>query len=210
MVRELARDRSLSGHRALARALAEDRDVAGVAEVAAALGDDAPRVTEAALAVFGEVAAIEPSLVAPHLASVAALLAPDASERTWRAVVVMAAIAPQAPAEVVAHAEAIALAVEGGSVIAADHGVGALAWAATVRAEILPVVLDHLASCGSTHVCLRGERCLPAVTARNAASFLAVLGPSEWEQSRSAAARLRRLMRAIADVEERGERRGAR
>lgn len=194
---ELAAARGFEGHRALAAALAEDADPIAVADVADALDDEAPRVKEAALAVLGFLAAASPSLVAAQCDAIATCVAPDASEATWRAVVALAEVAPHDSVSVARYAETIVDAIHGGSVIAADHGVTALAWASTVRDDIVPHLISELATCEPSHVCLRGERCLPAVTAETAEEFMAVLDSREPELSRSAAARLRRLVREV-------------
>src|SRR5262249_53887254 len=117
----------------------------------------------------------------------------------WGGMIALSTIADTRAAEIFEHREVVFRAMERGSVITVDNGVKVLALVAAGdearRAALFPYLLHHLETCRPKDVPQHGEKTLVAVTARNEASFTAVLEKRLAEMTAAQAARVKRLIK---------------
>jgi hypothetical protein len=181
----------------LAERLAHHPDRAAIGQLEALLAGEDPRLSGDALTVVRELAAQSPAQV-DHLAPVLApLLSSDVNRVVWGAAEAMHVMSRTMPRAVAPYVDSLMEAVRHGSVITCDHGIGAIGNVAAARPEAVPFILGHLRTCGARYVPLRADRAIAAVTAQNVDEFLLVLDARATELDGNAAARLRRVRKAV-------------
>ncbi len=171
--------------------LAAEPDPSAVAELVATLDAEEGTLAGDASKALEELALRDSAQVAPHAAAIARHLASSDNRMVWGVTTVMRAVALKYPDAVAPHVGALIAAVNTGSVITQDHGIGALA--ATGDPAALDYAIKHVRDCGPTHVALRGERIAPYVGDRMP-EFRDVLESRLPEVTDSAARRIRTLL----------------
>jgi hypothetical protein len=137
-------------------------------------------------------------LVADYVDEFICLLSSKHTRLVWGAMTALAAIAPIVPDRLAPHVDAVRAAMARGSVIAVDRGVSVLATLASSSpersAELVPVLLEHLATCRAKEVPQHSERSLIAVSPGNADTFIDVLERRLPELTRPQAERVRKVV----------------
>jgi hypothetical protein len=188
----------------LAAALTKTKDRKGIREVANNLWNDSAQVQSDCLKVLYEIGYLNPALIAAHADDFLDLLASNNNRLVWGAMIALSTIAPLQAAEIYKRRSAILTAMERGSVITIDNAVKTLALVAAANdrrcKELFPVLLAHLQRCRPKEIPQHSEKALPAVTARNKASFVEIL---ENRLSEMTAAQVRRVKRVIKQATQR-------
>lgn len=179
---------------AVGTALAERPDPMAVQELVLALAGDDGKLAGDASKALEELALRDPAQLAPHAAAIAGHLQSRNNRVVWGVATVLRPLAIAFPSAVAPHVGALMEGVSTGSVITQDHGVGALA--ATGDRAAMNFLLDHLRTCGHTHVALRAERVAPYVGDR-AREFRDSVESRIPELTNSAAKRVRGLLASL-------------
>lgn len=177
-----------------AESLTADPNPEAVAELVDVLGSDSVALIGDATKALYELAVRDPAQVAPHTDAVAALLHSPINRLVWGGVTVLHAISEHAPEALIPLVGPLIEAVDSGSVITQDHGVGALA--ATGDPAALDYALNHLRSCDAGHVPLRSEHVAPYVGDRTQ-EFHDIVESRLAEQSPGGARRIRTMLRDL-------------
>jgi hypothetical protein len=188
-------------NQALARDLAQRRDAAGIREIVAGLTHKDKNIQADCIKVLYEVGAIDPALIAEYAADFLALLGSRNNRLVWGGMTALAAIAAVSAPTLYAQRQAIQRAVEIGSVITQDSGILALARIAVhspkYRAELLPYLLAFLRNARAKDVPRHAEAIAPAVGAKHAVEFSAILEKHLVAMTASRASRVKRLLRNL-------------
>lgn len=187
----------------LARRLAETNDRDGIAEIAANLWNPEPNVQSDCLKVLYEIGYLTPELIAPYATDFLKLLSSRNNRLVWGAMIGLSTVAPVAPNAVDAGRDKIIRAMQDGSVITRDNAVSTLAHLAASqhgepgeprRAEIFPLLLEHLRTCRPKEVPQHAEKIGVAVDESNRSEFVAVLEKRMEDMGPAQAARVRKLI----------------
>lgn len=163
----------------LARKLAAARDRDGICEIAENLWNRNKSIQADCIKVLYEIGYIDPELIAEYAEDFVKLLHSRNNRLVWGGMIALGTIAGIRPQVVLAHLDEIERAIDKGSVITVDHGVQALARAASrdekYSREIIPYLLEHLRTCPPKELPQRAEKSVPAITATNKTRFISVL-----------------------------------
>jgi hypothetical protein len=141
-----------------------------------------------------------PRLVAPYWSEFLRLLESKNNRLIWGGMIALSTIADLTARELAPHHKNIENAIEHGSVITRDNGVGTLALIAAHDSrhcfEIWDFLLSNLASCRAKDLAQHSEKILCAVTPASRTEFVAVLQRRMSELTPAQATRVRRTIRA--------------
>ncbi len=182
----------------LARDLAGQEDREGIRELVANLHHADQDVRSDCIKTLYEVGYLRPELIADYAAEFLRLLRDRNNRMVWGAMLALSTIAPLRADELFRQRQRIQVAMAEGSVITVDNGVKALAAVAAAsdayRAELLPYLLNHLATCRPKDVPQHAEAIVPAVDAAHADAFVSVLERRLANMSASQATRVKRVI----------------
>lgn len=182
----------------LARDLAGQEDREGIRELVANLHHADQDVRSDCIKTLYEVGYLRPELIADYAAEFLRLLRDRNNRMVWGAMLALSTIAPLRADELFQQRQRIQVAMAEGSVITVDNGVKALAAVAAAsdayRAELLPYLLNHLATCRPKDVPQHAEAIMQAVDAAHADAFVSVLERRLANMSASQATRVKRVI----------------
>jgi hypothetical protein len=185
----------------LAKELAEARDTEGIAEIAAHLDDPNRSVASDCIKVLYETGYIDPSLIGPYVGTFIDLLGSKTNRMVWGGMIALGTVAETRYKAIWARIDDVLGAIEKGSVITVVWGVKTLAIIASkdpvYEMRLRPVLLGILGDCRPKLVATHAEDMMVMVNEDNRAGVLSVLDSRSGELSRSQAARVRKVIRAI-------------
>ncbi len=188
----------------LARQLAAAGDRDGICEIAENLWSKNRSIQSDCIKVLYEVAYIDPALVAEYAEDFVRLLHSRNNRLVWGGMIALSAVAELRAPVVMAHLDEIERVIHTGTVITVDHGIQALARAASKNEkyarEVLPILVEHLRTCRLKDVPQHAERSLPAINAANKSRFIAVLNDRLPDLSGAALARLKKVIQQAEAV----------
>ncbi len=163
----------------LARELASRRDQDGICEIAENLWNKNRTIQSDCIKVLYEIGYLDPGLVAEYAEDFVKLLHSRNNRLVWGGMIALSTVAELRAPVVMAHLDEIERVIQTGTVITVDHGIQALARAASrnekYAREILPILVEHLRSCRAKDVPQHAERALPAINAANKSRFIVAL-----------------------------------
>jgi len=163
----------------LAHELVQNGDVSGIREIAENLWNKDTDIQSDCIKVLYEIGYLKPELIADYTPDFLKLLKSRENRLVWGAMLALSTVAALKADELFPHVNEIQRAMEKGSVITEDNGVGTLAAIASSRAEynqvIFPYLLNHLETCRPKSVPQHAEKTLVAANAQNNEAFIKVL-----------------------------------
>jgi hypothetical protein len=163
----------------LARELVQSRNIAGIREIAENLQNRDPDIQSDCIKVLYEIGYLKPELIVDYTSDFLKLLKSRENRLVWGGMLALSTVAALKADELFPHMGEIQHAMEKGSVITEDNGVGTLALIASTKEEynqvIFPYLLNHLATCRPKSVPQHAEKTLVAVNGNNKAVFIQVL-----------------------------------
>jgi hypothetical protein len=190
----------------LAQDIAAKQDTAAVQELVDHLAHRDKAIRHDCIKVLYEIGALQPALIADHVAAFVALLTNRDNRLVWGGMTALGAIAASTVVNIIPHAALIMQATEQGSVITQDWGVRVLALVAAAdgdaAAEISPFLLRFLANCPAKDV---PRHAASVVVATNAANRQQLIDVLEARQSELSPAQLKRLQPIIRQLAQQGK-----
>ena len=166
-------------NQALAQELVQNGDTSGIREIAENLWNKDTDIQSDCIKVIYEIGYLKPELIAAYTPDFLKLLKSRENCLVWGAMLALSTVAALKADELFPHIGEIQHAMEKGSVITEDNGVGTLALIASTKEEynqvIFPYLLNHLATCRPKSVPQHAEKTLIAVNAQNKEAFIQVL-----------------------------------
>ena len=163
----------------LAQELVQNGDTSGIREIAENLWNKDTDIQSDCIKVIYEIGYLKPELIAAYTPDFLKLLKSRENCLVWGAMLALSTVAALKADELFPHIGEIQHAMEKGSVITEDNGVGTLALIASTKEEynqvIFPYLLNHLATCRPKSVPQHAEKTLIAVNAQNKEAFIQVL-----------------------------------
>ncbi len=163
----------------LAQELVQNGDTAGIREIAENLWNKDTDIQSDCIKVIYEIGYLKPELIAAYTPDFLKLLKSRENRLVWGGMLSLSTVAAIKADELFPHAGEIQHAMEKGSVITEDNGVGTLAAIASTKQEynqvIFPYLCNHLATCRPKSVPQHAEKTLVAVNGNNKSVFIQVL-----------------------------------
>jgi hypothetical protein len=163
----------------LAHELVQNGDVSGIREIAENLWNQDPDIQSDCIKVLYEIGYRKPELIADYAPGFLKLLKSRENRLVWGAMLALSTVALLKADKLFPHIVEIQHAMEKGSVITEDNGIGTLAIITSTKEEynrvIFPYLLNHLATCRPKSVPQHAEKTLVAVNAQNSEAFIKVL-----------------------------------
>ena len=185
----------------LAEKLAKAQDVAGISEIASGLAMK-NAIANDCIKVLYEIGLREPQLIVPHVGSFLDLLKSKNNRLVWGAMTALGQISAMCPEKIFARFDDVYAAYEIGSVITVDQSISVFANLCKADPandrKILPVLINHLATCRSKEIPQHFERVAVCITTDNVEQFTAVVQKRYNELTASQQARVNKALKTVA------------
>lgn len=185
----------------LARELAASNNQTGIREIISGLKHKDRAVQSDCIKVAYEIGYIAPDLIADYSNEFLELLRSANNRLVWGAMIALGTIAGLKSGELFERRAVILEAIEKGSVITVDAGIGALAKIASMRrgfrAALCPYLLDHLQTCRPKDVPQRAEKVALAVDPQFRQEFIEILEQRIPDLKTSQVKRLQKIIKAV-------------
>ncbi len=195
--------RDQAPNKELARELVATEDDQGVHEIAENLGNENPRIQGDCLAVFEEISAQKPGLIAEYVNDLLKLAHSRDNRLVWGSLIPLSRIAHLRAEDIYPHREYLIQLMETGSVIASDNAVKTLAIVASrniaFKTDLLPYLIKHLETCRAKDVPQHAEATLVAIGAKDKDEFCRILEKRMADLSTAQAKRLKIVLRAAEE-----------
>ncbi len=196
--------RDQAPNKELARELVAAEDEKAVHEIAENLGNENPGIQSDCLAVFEEISAQKPGLIAEYVNDLLKLAHSRDNRMVWGSLIPLSRIAHLRAEDIYPHREHLIQLMQTGSVIASDNAIKILAIMASrniaYKTDLLPYLLKHLETCRPKDVPQHAEAILVAIGAADKDEFCRIL---EKRMADMSVAQAKRLKKVIRDAEER-------
>jgi hypothetical protein len=185
----------------LAHELVLNADTSGICEIAENLWNKDTDIQSDCIKVLYEIGYLKPELIVNYIPDFLKLLKNKENRLVWGGMLALSTVAALNASELYPHVGEIQQAMEKGSVITEDNGVGTLAAIASTKEEynqvIFPYLLKHLATCRPKSVPQHAEKTLVAVNASNKTAFIQVLEKRLEDLQGGQTTRVRKVIREV-------------
>ena len=187
----------------LAEELCQSRDSAGIGEIVGGLLGKDKAIANDCIKVLYEVGERQPELIASYADEFIACLRSKNNRLVWGGMKALAQIASLAPQQIFENLQLVLGAYKNGSVITVDHSISVFAslCQAGVQYEkaVLPIIIDHLETCGPEKAAQHAERAAVCFNRSNAVRFTGVLEQRLPHLAPPGQARVNKLLKKLRD-----------
>lgn len=186
----------------LALELSSGADANAIGELVANLSGDNKRVQSDCIKVLYEIGKVDAKLISPYVDVFIDALECKSNRVVWGAMTALVSIAPLEAKKIYAKRSKLIDAIDAGSAITVDQGIEALSRVAAsnsrYRKELWPYLSEFLRSCCPRGLAMHATSVSQAISASEVEEFSQIIEDRIDEVSRSAASRLKKVVRSVS------------